>query len=87
MVKEIKANLCYHFLAKNRMAATFGESKFFLKITKSELLRYPVGRKFQRNRSISHGRGDRRKFVFCYFFWQKFENSKWPPFFGKGKFF
>ena len=22
---------------------------------------------------------------FC--FWQKFENSKWPPFLGKGKFF
>ena len=27
----------------------------FLKIAKSTLLRYPVGRKFRRNRSISHG--------------------------------
>ena len=26
------------------------------------------------------------KFVFCHF-WQKFENSKWPPFFGEGKIF
>ena len=26
------------------------------------------------------------KFVFCHF-WQKFENSKWPPFLGRGKFF
>ena len=24
----------------------------------------------------------------CFFyFWQKFENSKWPPFLGKGNFF
>ena len=30
--------------------------------------------------------GDRSKFVFCHF-WQKFENSKWPPFLGRGKFF
>ena len=26
------------------------------------------------------------KFVFCHF-WQKFENSKWPPFLGRGTFF
>ena len=25
------------------------------------------------------------EFVFCHF-WQKFENSKWPPFLGRGKF-
>ena len=24
--------------------------------------------------------------MFCHF-WQKFENSKWPPFFGEGKIF
>ena len=25
---------------------------------------------------------------FCFFyFWQKFENSKWPPFLGRGSFF
>ena len=24
--------------------------------------------------------------MFCHF-WEKFENSKWPPFFGRGKFF
>ena len=68
------------------MAAIFGEGKFFLKIAKSTLVRYSVGRKFQRNRSISHGSGDRRKFVFCHFL-QKFENSKWPPYVGRGKFF
>ena len=48
------------------MAAIFGESKIFFKIAKSTLLRYPVGRKFHRNRSISHGLGDRHIYVFCY---------------------
>ena len=37
----------------------------FLKITKSTLLSYPVGRKFRRNHAISHGLGDRHT-VFCY---------------------
>ena len=73
-------------IRKFKMAAIFGEGKFFLKIAKSAFLRHPVGRKFRRNRSISHGYGDRSKFVFCHF-WQKFENSKWPPFLRRGKFF
>ena len=45
-----------------------------------------MGRKFQRNYSTSHGLGDMSKFVFCHF-WQKLENSKWPPFLGRGNFF
>ena len=48
------------------MTAIFGERKIFLKIAKSTLLRYPVGRKFRRNRSISHGLGDKLIYVFCY---------------------
>ena len=46
------------------MAAIFGEGKFFLKIAKSTFLRYPVGRKFRRNRSILHGLGDMSTFAF-----------------------
>ena len=42
-------------IRKFKMAAIFGEGKFFLKIAKITFLRYPVGRKFRRNRSISHG--------------------------------
>ena len=34
------------------MAAIFGEGKIFRKIAKIAFLRYPVGRKFRRNRSI-----------------------------------
>ena len=57
-VKEIEANLCFAIFGKIRkfkMAAIFGEGKFFLKIANITFLRYPVGRKFRRNRSISHG--------------------------------
>ena len=79
----------FHFLAKIRKIQNgrhFWGGENFLKIAKTTLLRYPVGRKFRQNCSISHGYGDRSKFVFCHF-WQKFENSKWPPFLGRGKFF
>ena len=43
---------------------------------------------FGKNSKIQNGRHfwGRDKFVFCHF-WQKFENSKWPPFLGRGKFF
>ena len=47
---------------------------------------YPVGQKFHRNHSISHGLGDTSNFKF-YHFCSKFENSKWLPFLGRGKFF
>ena len=46
-VKEIEANWCFAIFGKNsKMAAIFGEGKIFGKITKSTMLRYPVGRKF-----------------------------------------
>ena len=67
MVKEIEANLCFCiFWKKFKMAAIFGENKIFLKIAYSTLLRYPVGLKFRRNDSISHGLADRHIYVFCY---------------------
>ena len=57
-VKEIEANLCFSILGKNSKIQNGrhmwgGEN--FLKIAKSTFIRYPVGRKFRRNRSISHG--------------------------------
>ena len=50
MVKEIEEN--WSFLAKIRK---FKMAAIFLKIAKITFLRYPVGQKFRRNRSISHG--------------------------------
>ena len=44
-VKEIEANLCFAIFGKNSKIQN-GEGNFFLKITKSRFLRYPVGRKF-----------------------------------------
>ena len=81
--------MCFAIFGKNSKIQNgrhFWGGENFLKIGKSRILRYPVGRKFCRNRSISHGYGDRSKLVFCHF-GQKFENSKWPPFLGRGKFF
>ena len=58
MVKEIEANLCYAIFGKNskiQNGRPFWGGANFLKITKSTILRYPVGQKFRQNRSISHG--------------------------------
>ena len=57
-VKEIEANLCFAIFGQNSKIQNgrhFGGGKFFLKIAKITFLRYPVGRKFRRNHSISHG--------------------------------
>ena len=57
-VKDIEANLCFAIFGKNSKIQNgrhFWGGANFLKITNSTMLRYPVGRKFCRNRSISHG--------------------------------
>ena len=57
-VKEIEANSCFAIFGKNSKIQNgrhFWGAENFLKITKSTMLKYPVGRKFRRNRSISHG--------------------------------
>ena len=57
-VKEIEANLCFAIFVKNSKIQNghhFWGGEIFLKIAKSTFLRYPVGRKFRRNRSISNG--------------------------------
>ena len=67
MVKEIEANLCFAIFGKNSKIQNgrhFCGGENFLKIEKSTFLRYSVGRKFRRNRSISHGLGDMSTFAF-----------------------
>ena len=57
-VKEIEANLCFAIFGKNSKIQNgrhFWGGENILKIAKIALLRYPVRRKFGRNRSISHG--------------------------------
>ena len=56
-VKEIEENFCFSILGKNSKIQNcrhFWEEENFLKIAKRTFLRYPVGRKFRRNHSISH---------------------------------
>ena len=67
-VKKIEANSCFSIFGKNSKNQNgrhfWGGENFlkiakggeiFLKIAKITFLRYTVGRKFRRNRSISHG--------------------------------
>ena len=57
-VKEIQANLCFAILGKKSKIQNgrhFWGGENFLKSAKITFLRYPVGQKFRRNRSISHG--------------------------------
>ena len=63
-----------------------GRGNFF-EIAKSTLLGYPVGRKFRRNRSICHTVKEIEANSCFVILGKKFENSKWPPFLGRGKFF
>ena len=67
MVKEIEANSCFATSGKNSKIQNgrhFWGGENFLKIAKSTFLRYPVGRKFRRNRSISHGLGGMSTYAF-----------------------
>ena len=57
-VKEIEANLCFAIFGQNSKIQNgrhFWGGENLLKIAKNSMLRHPVGRKFRRNRSISHG--------------------------------
>ena len=56
-VKEIEANLCFAMFCQNSKIRNgrHPRGENFLKIARSTLTRYPVVRKFQRNRSILHG--------------------------------
>ena len=59
--------MCFAIFGKNSKIQNgrhFWGGENFLKIAKSTFLRYPVGRKFRRNRSISHGLGDMSTFAF-----------------------
>ena len=49
--------------------------KQFSKSQHSILLRYPGGWKFRKSLTVKE-----IETILCCHFWQKFENSKWPPF-------
>ena len=78
----------YHFVKNSKIqnGRHFWKEEKFLRIEQSILHIYPVGQKFCRNRSISHGLGDTSNFKF-YHFCQKFENSKRLPFLDREHFF
>ena len=65
----------YHFVKNSKIqnGHHFWKEENFLRIEPSILHIYPVGQKFRRNRSISHGLGDTSNFKF-YQICQKLEN-------------
>ena len=77
-------NFCEKF--ENSNGRHIWRDKKFLIIEIVTRQMYPVGQKFRRNRSISHGFRDISIFVFCNFC-EKCENSKWPPYLARQKFF
>ena len=73
------------------MAAIFGEGKIFGKLQRLHSLDTLWVENFDEialSRTVKEIEANLcfAIFVFCHF-WQKFENSKWPPFLGRGKFF
>ena len=71
------------------MAAIFGEGKIFGKLQRLHSLDTLWVENFDEialSRTVKEIEAN-FCFVFGHFFWQKFENSKWPPFLGRGKFF
>ena len=68
------------------MAAIFGEGKIFKKLPRlqsSDTLWVENFNEIALSRTVKEIEAN-----LCFaIFWQKFENSKWPPFLGRGKFF
>ena len=78
-VKEIEANLCFAIFGKYSKIHNgrhFWGGEIFFENCRVHSLDTLWVENFI----------DRSKFVFCHF-WGKFENSKWPPFLGRGNFF
>ena len=68
------------------MAAIFGEGKIFWKLQRLHWLDTLCVENFAEialSRTVKEIEAN-----LCFaIFWQKFENSKWPPFLGRGNFF
>ena len=65
------------------MAAIFGEGKIFGKLQRLHSLDTLWVENFDEialSRTVKEIEAN-----LCFPFWQKFENSKWPPFLGRGK--
>ena len=88
-VKEIEANLCFAIFGKNSKNSKWppflGRGKFFWKLPRVHCLDTLWVENFD---EIALPRTVKAIEVNLFFshFWQKYENSKWPPFLGRGKF-
>ena len=88
-VKEIEANLCFAIFGKNSKIQNgrhFWGEKFFFKLPRvhcSDTLWIENFDEIALSRTVKEIEGNS-----CFaIFGKKFENSKWPPYVGRGKFF
>ena len=87
MVKEIGANLRFSIFDENSKWPPYvGKGKLFENCQEYTAQIPCESKKFRRNRSISHGQGDRSKFVFLPFL-AKIRKFKMAAIFGEGKIF
>ena len=88
-VKEIEAILCFAIFGKNSKIQNgrhFWGGENFLKLPRVHCSDTLWVENFDEIALCHTVKEIEANFVFCHF-WQKFENSKWPPFLGRGKFF
>ena len=100
-VKEIEAILCFAIFGKNSKWPPFLRmGKFFSKLARLHSLytlwvenfdEIALSRTVKEIEAIeialSRTVKEIEAILFYFHFWQKIENSKWPPFLGRGKFF
>ena len=88
-VKETEAKWRFCIFGKNpkiQNGRHFWGEENFLKIAKRTLLRYPLGQKKFDEIALSRTVKEIEANLCFSIFGKKFENSKWPPFLGRGKF-
>ena len=90
MVFEILVFLCFGIFAqkfeKFKMAAIFWQDKIFFENWHGYSAEIPCGSKIL-SKSVYLAQFSRYKHFYVLQFCEKFENSKWPPFFARQNFF
>ena len=84
-IKEIEANFCFSIFGENSKWLPFLGTGNFFENCQYYISQIPYGSKISTKSLYLAWLSIRSKFVFFHFS-QKFENSKWPPFLGRGNF-
>ena len=89
-VKEIEANFCFSIFGKNSKIPNgrhFWEEENFFENCQEYITQIPRGSKISTKSLLSRTVKEIVANLCFSIFWEKFENTKWPPFWGRGNFF